>query len=245
MKKLIFIICLLFTISAGALEVVNNSMLVTSAAPDYLFKWTCESTTADYAVTGADNIATAVSSAAIDAALYNEGTHSIDIPTASDRYTFDWANDTAKLESGTITFDLYITSIGNGATAFRCRASSSNYVTIQFSTTTNNHLILYHNGNTTTRTVSSAVALSNDTWYKVTAKWSVAGVGGNYLSLQIDSNAADVGTTALGTPNETTGTLDFGEANGVTTDFYRSSNGRWVTLDRAYQLLPPGGTANK
>jgi len=34
--------------------------------------------------------------------------------------------------------------------------------------------------------------------------------------------------------------------NGVTTDFYRSTNGRrWVTLDRAYQLLPPGGTANK
>jgi len=34
--------------------------------------------------------------------------------------------------------------------------------------------------------------------------------------------------------------------NGTTTDFYRSTNGkRWVTLDRTYQLLPPGGTANK
>jgi hypothetical protein len=35
-------------------------------------------------------------------------------------------------------------------------------------------------------------------------------------------------------------------ANGVTTDFYRSSNGkRWVTIDRAYQLIPAGGSANR
>jgi len=34
--------------------------------------------------------------------------------------------------------------------------------------------------------------------------------------------------------------------NGVTTDLYRAPNGkRWVTLDRAYQLIPAGGTANK
>jgi len=34
--------------------------------------------------------------------------------------------------------------------------------------------------------------------------------------------------------------------NGVTTDFYRSTNGkRWVTLDRAHQLIPPGGSANR
>lgn len=32
--------------------------------------------------------------------------------------------------------------------------------------------------------------------------------------------------------------------NGITTDFYRFSNGRrWVTLDRSYQLIPPGGNA--
>jgi hypothetical protein len=34
--------------------------------------------------------------------------------------------------------------------------------------------------------------------------------------------------------------------SGQTTDFYRNPNGkRWVTLDRAYQLIPAGGTANK
>jgi len=35
-------------------------------------------------------------------------------------------------------------------------------------------------------------------------------------------------------------------SNGVTTDFYRSTNGkRWVTIDRAYQLIPAGGSANR
>jgi hypothetical protein len=241
MKRLISIIPILFWIAcfnialpnyAGMITVVNNSQLITSATPSYLFRWTCESTTADYVVTGADNTATASSAAAIDAVLYTEGTHSLDFPTADDLYTFTWANDTAKLDAGTLILKVYIDTFTNGRGIFRLYDDDNNRILITLSTDTNNHFVLYHIAGGTTRSIASTVAISNTTWYTVTAKWSTVAQGSNYLGIQIDSNAYNYGTTSLGTPNgDNSGTLVFGDFNGVGADHHEDDitiYGSWL-----------------
>ena len=240
MRKSIYILILILfasTCFAGGVTDKVKSVIArkNAAAPacdsctgGLLFSWHCEDvdvtagTPCGCVASGGDSTATANSTAAInnDHTAYDGSSH-CDFPTAADNYYFTVAsNDLINPAAGTIIFYTKIQTYGTGATLFYVYADATNNIKVTM-LGTDEVRITYKGDNVAVSASTTAANLATNTWYKITAKWSVTGVGGKYLYISVnDANAVDTAsaitafTAALGANS-----LKIGEGDSVAADF--------------------------
>lgn len=249
MKRLLLIFLLLLIASpaypfgTAMTAVCSSGGGAAAAATDsctggLLFSWHCENVdvTLGGVAGGVNNgcsagytTATANSSAAINADhTAQDGTNHCDFPTASDRYLFTVSsNDIANPAAGTVIFYLKLQTPLQYNGLFRLYADANDYLKIAISTADKDELTLSYSGNGTIKTITtSGINMTTGVWYKITAKWSVAGVsegGTKYLSIDVDdaTGTRAYGTAALTAFTDALGTdgLQFGETDGYASDF--------------------------
>ncbi len=196
-----------------------------------LFSWHCENldvtlgTPAGCSV--GDTVALASSDAVISSAQWQDGSNSCSFPTSSDRFAFDVSGgDIAKTAAGTVILYIRINTFKAGNSIFGLVADANNLIRLDMTGT--DELKVSHYVNPTSRTLTTLSAnIGVDTWYKVTLKWSVAGVGGKYLHIDIDDGTYTLeGSDAIADFGTALAANDFqiGESQGGTPSVFFIDN---------------------
>jgi hypothetical protein len=224
MKAITFILSLIliFTLAVGV-QARSTTVVVgaPAAAPaglsctggaNPIFQWSCENLTvtsgtpAGCVYSGGDASATANSAAVLDTdgtPAPKDGSVACSYPTANDRFVFDVSSsDIVKETAGTVIFYFRLAgSVAGGTGLFKAVVDATNFIKIAVSAANPDEIVLQYEGDSTTSkyVVTTDANIAADTWYQLTAKWSLAGVSEagttRYLSLQIcDVNGANCST---------------------------------------------------
>lgn len=212
-------------VSLSEEEVTANS---DSCTGGLLFSWHAENT--DVTLGGVaggvnngcsvgDTTGTANSGATISTDEHQDGTKSVSIPTASDYYAFDWADDIIKANAGTIDLWIKWTTVVDGPVMFYLNVDVNNRIYIGIDGTSK-YIFLYHvAGGTSVHARTNFPVFDAGTWYHVKARWDHSAHSGLYLKITMDtttgeSNSADDGTDAPGTWSGSSGTVNVGDYYG-------------------------------
>lgn len=236
-----------------AAQAVTNNSAVATTNP---FEWHGENTTVTSGTpaghsTG-DTTATANGAVSLDATTFYDGTKSIKVAGANQNYEFAWNNDLLSPTQGTIEFRLRFTTLGGGQTIFELRVDANNRIYIDVDSGGYMSLVRVMGG-TITRARLNVGTVTTGKWYYVKARWDSVAHNGLYQSITCDetigeSNSANNGSDAPGTWAGTTGTLKFGDVNGVASVYYLDSIKTYTTWRVAPEVIyvdPSfGGTAD-
>lgn len=171
-----------------------------------------------------DTTAAATSGAILTSGSFQDGSKSGSFPTAGDYYTFSVSSDDIVNDAaGTMIFYLKLNAAVASCGITRIRYDANNAIRLQTVGASANQIQAYYIGNSTSRSYSTTTAnLSTDgsTWYKITFKWSQAGVseggGTRYMSIQVDSATPEYYGTQPTALTSTPTTLVYGDYNGTT-----------------------------
>lgn len=206
----------------------DGDVVADSCTGGLLFSWHCENVDVTVGTptgcSAGDTTATANSSAAINNDhTAQDGSNHCDFPTASDRYLFDISsNDIATTAAGTVIFYVKFQTITAYMGLFRIYGDADDYISVTVNATADEAYLSYAGqGGSTRSAVTGAANMTTGVWYKITAKWSVAGVdesGTKYLSIDVDDTNRGYGTSAVTAFTNAAVSLQIGETGGVSSD---------------------------
>jgi len=222
----LILMCCISTVSAFTSGMAASGISVSGdlCTGGLLFSWHGEDTNVTVgtpkgcsvgATTGTPNRTPSISTA-----QFHDGTHSIKIPTTSDRYTFAVSSgDIVKRAAGTITLWLYINATPTANTVFTevIDSVSGKKIDIGFSGTTELKIRYVGNG-TDTQAITSGANLTTGTWYFVTVKWDVA--SGTKLSINVNGVTATSSAAITQMTNEPTSLIIGDPLSATSIDLY-------------------------
>jgi hypothetical protein len=204
---LIAILLIFLPLNANAFTVLTSGY--GGSTPDsctggLIFSWHCENTDVTIGTpqgcSGGATTGTPNGSAAINADISPyDGTYNCDFPADSSYYAFSVSSDDIFNDSaGTIVMHVYIHTFLNSERMFTAyQVAGTNNLIVQMISDTTRRFRLRYIGNSVEQNIETTGDFPLDTWITITAKWSVAGVGGNYLYIDYDGGNSATGTTAI------------------------------------------------
>ena len=158
-----------------------------------------------------------------------DGLYYCNAPTSSDWLQADASSNVSKSAGTVILYVRLVTGIQYGG-IWVATQDTSNNLGISLATAAADEISLQYKGAGTLKSAATTAAnMTLGTWYKITAKWSVAGVnesGTKYLSIDVNDANRVYGTTALTEMANGFGanSLKVGEYNGTAGTSFQIDN---------------------
>jgi len=172
---------------------VDEGGVVCTGGSNPLFFWDMEdiSDITNGGGCSAGDVTPSINSDAVLSTTYKtSGANSLSCPTGYDHALFDVStDDIVSLDEGTVTFDLWLSSVSNGSRQFVIRADSSNFLECYIST--DHFIVKFVGGGTAVYVHHSYTGLAADTKYEITVKWE----RGAATTMSVDVNGTTSTTT--------------------------------------------------